>query len=169
MFRLTLKSIINASIYLLSFILNKFLHLFGKELSVSSQNTVNQFVLFCFVGVSNTLVYYVCYIFLFFAGVNYIVANIVGFTFGVFNSFYLNNKYVFKQKDRYIRFILQQFIRTYASYFFSGIILSNIILFYCTNHIGLSEIVSPLICLLFTIPTNFVLNKYWAYRITSKA
>lgn len=165
MIKIIINRFINYVIYLCDFILVSFFNMLGKDFPVSLKNTVNQFVRFGFVGVSNTVIYYVCYVFLLYLGLNYIISNIISFSIGVLNSYLLNNKYVFKTRtdlSKYFRY--RVFVKTYISYFFSGVILSNLILFYCVNILHLSEIVSPLICLLITVPTNFVLNKYWSYK-----
>lgn len=165
MIKIVINRLVNFVIYICDLILVFLFNILGKELPVSLRNTVNQFVRFGFVGVSNTVIYYVCYVFLLFLGVNYIISNIISFSVGVLNSYLLNNKYVFKSQNELSKSLRYRvFAKTYISYFFSGVILSNLILFYCVNNLHLSEVVSPLICLLITVPTNFVLNKYWSYK-----
>ena len=136
-----------------------------KRTSLRTQNTIRQFILFGLVGFVNTIVHYVCYIVLLLTGVHYILSNIIAFSVGVISAYFFNHKYVFNQCIAQSRkFFLTAFLKTYLSYFFTGVILSNIILFYCVNIIGLSEIISPLVCLIFTVPINFTLNKYWSFR-----
>ena len=93
---------------------------------------------------------------------HYTPANIIGFTVSVFNSYYWNNKYVFKDEGG--RVWWKTFIKTYISYAGTGIILSNILLYLWIDVLGISKVVAPLINLIITVPINFVVNKFWAYR-----
>lgn len=46
----------------------------------------------------------------------------------------------------------------------TGLVLNNILLIVWVDIFKLNEALGPLINLLITIPLNFLLNKYWAYR-----
>lgn len=121
-----------------------------------------QFVKFGIVGVLNNLISYGTYLALWFLGVHYMIANIIGFSVSVFNSYYWNNKYVFSSDKK--RVWWKTFFKTYISYAGTGIILSNILLFLWVDKIGISAIISPIINLIITVPINFVVNKFWAYK-----
>lgn len=121
-----------------------------------------QFVKFGIVGLINNAVSCVVYLFLIWIGVHYTPANIVGFTVGVFNSYYWNNKYVFNDKRG--RAWWKTIIRTYLSYAGTGIVLSNILLYIWIENMGISELIAPFINLIITAPVNFVANKLWAYK-----
>lgn len=94
---------------------------------------------------------------------NYLLASILGFAVSVLNSYYWNNKYVFKeQKER--RTWWQTLIKTFLSYAGTGLVLSNILLIAWVEWLEISEVIAPLLNLLITVPVNFVINKYWAYK-----
>lgn len=121
-----------------------------------------QFIKFGMVGVLNNLICYVTYLILVSLGVHYTSANIIGFSVSVFNSYYWNNKYVFITEKK--RIWWKTFIRTYISYAGTGIVLSNILLILWIEILHVSEIIAPILNLLFTIPINYLVNKLWAYK-----
>lgn len=141
---------------ILKFILQK---KYTKELSES----LLQFVKFGFVGLSNTVISYVVYILLIFFNVHYLIASMLGFVISVINSFYWNNKYVFKDKN-HNRSLVTAFIKTFISYAGTGLLLANILLFIWIDLVHASEVIAPIINLFITIPLNFLLNKLWAFR-----
>lgn len=123
-----------------------------------------QFVQFCVVGLSNTLISYLIYAAFVLLGWNYILGSIVGFVVSVTNSFYWNNKYVFKQENGKHRSILASYVKTFLSYAATGLILANILLVIWVEVLHLPELLGPIVSLLVTIPLNFILNKLWAFR-----
>ena len=123
-----------------------------------------QFVQFCVVGLSNTLISYLIYAVFVLLGWNYILGSIVGFVVSVTNSFYWNNKYVFKQENGKRRSILASYIKTFLSYAATGLVLANILLVIWVEVLHLPELLGPIVSLLVTIPLNFILNKLWAFR-----
>ena len=123
-----------------------------------------QFVQFCVVGLSNTLISYLIYAAFVLLGWNYILGSIVGFVVSVTNSFYWNNKYVFKQENGKRRSILASYIKTFLSYAATGLVLANILLVIWVEVLHLPELLGPIVSLLVTIPLNFILNKLWAFR-----
>ena len=123
-----------------------------------------QFVQFCVVGLSNTLISYLIYAVFVLLGWNYILGSIVGFVVSVTNSFYWNNKYVFKQENGKHRSILASYVKTFLSYAATGLVLANILLVIWVEVLHLPELLGPIVSLLVTIPLNFILNKLWAFR-----
>lgn len=122
---------------------------------------VNQFTKFGLVGVSNTVISLaIYYTFVFVNPALYIVGNTVGFVVSVFNSYFWNNKYVFKKSEQgHLKTILKTFV-AYGSTFALGTIL----LFVMVEILGISQYLAPMINLLVTIPLNFVINKFWAFK-----
>ena len=59
-------------------------------------------------------------------------------------------------------------VKTYMSYAFSGLILTNILLFLWNNILSLPEFVGPILNLIITTPINFLLNKLWAFKANGK-
>ena len=122
-----------------------------------------QFIQFGIVGLSNTLISYVTYCILVFFHANYLFASIIGFIVSVANAFYWNNKYVFKDATGR-RSLLSSFIKTVSAYAGTGLILSNILLIIWVELFHMNELIAPIINLLITIPLNFILNKFWAFK-----
>ena len=138
----------------------------GKERDDASWLSFLQFVKFGIVGVTNSAISYFVYLILIRLGMHYTPANIIGFTVSVLNSFYWNNKYVFEPDAA--RIWWKTLLKTYISYAGTGIVLSNILLYLWIDVIGINAVVAPLINLLITVPINFFVNKFWAYRKTDQ-
>lgn len=120
-----------------------------------------QFVKFGIVGISNTLIsLLIYYIFIFINMDLYIIGSIVGFFVSVLNSYYWNNRYVFKAEERnHVKTIF----KTYVSYGISAV-LSIVLLVFLVEVCNISEIIAPIINLAITVPLNFLMNKYWAFK-----
>ena len=119
-----------------------------------------QFIKFGLVGLSNTAISMSLYYALVYLGVNYLVANLIGFMISVLNSYYWNNRYVFnKTEEGHLKPIL----KTYMAYG-STLLLSTFLLYMMVQQLGISQWIAPLLNLAITIPINFLINKLWAFR-----
>ncbi len=125
---------------------------------------IKQFIKFGIVGMSNTAISYIIYAVLVKLHVNYLIASVLGFVISVINSYYWNNKYVFKEAENEQRIWWKVLLKTFVSYSGTGLVLSNILLVIWIEWIGISEIIAPLINLFITVPLNFIINKFWAYQ-----
>lgn len=123
-----------------------------------------QFVKFCVVGLSNFIISYVVYAVAILLGAHWMVGSVLGFIISVLNSFYWNNKYVFKTEGGEQRSWWKALIKTYVSYAFSGLLLANALLYLWNDVLMIPELWGPVINLLVTTPINFVINKLWAFR-----
>jgi len=141
--------------------MKKLLNKLGIEDMPSFWKLLKQFIKFGIVGVSNTLIHLAIYYSLLFLGLHHILANIIAFMISVLNAYYWNNKYVFKQEGKSSS--LSKLTKVYASYGFT-LILSTGLLFLMVDIIGISRYIAPIINLAITVPTNFILNKYWVFR-----
>lgn len=94
------------------------------------------------------------------------IANLIGFIVGVLNSYYWNNKYVFTLEKDENRNTLKTFIKTFIAYASTGILLNGALLILWVNVLHISQYIGPIINLIITIPLNYVINKYWAYKKT---
>lgn len=135
---------------------------FKINMPVEKWKSLLQFIKFGLVGVLNNLICYVTYVILAMLGMHYILANIISFSVSVINSYYWNNKYVFIAEGK--RAWWKTFIKTYISYAGTGIVLSNILLILWIEILGISELVGPLLNLMLTVPINYLVNKFWAYK-----
>lgn len=147
-----------------------------------------QFLKYCVVGASNTLINQGIYIVIIFFRGNYLFASLMGFVISVLNAYYWSNKYVFKeQKDRKKRVWWKVLLKTYMAYA-GGFVLNALLLILWIDVIKISRFMSPLagmlakwglsgcnvgflgetfasvLNLVIIIPLNYVLNKYWAYK-----
>ncbi len=153
-------------------ILKMLFELMGKNLSDEVFTDFMQFVKFGIVGLSNTVIAYVLYVmslaafrrFGLLSGVDYIIASVIAFILSVLWSFYWNNKMVFQLKDGQQRCVWKALIKTYVSYSFSGLFVNNILLVFWVQICHISELIAPIINLLVSVPINFVMNKFWAFR-----
>lgn len=154
-----------------------------------------QFIKFCIVGLSNTLICEGIYVVLLFFGVHYLAANIIGNLISILNAYYWSNKYVFKAEAGEQRVWWKVLLKTYATYGFSMVLSAVLLVFWleivkleqymgpvlsllgnwgilgALSKVGivleaklLSEILAAAINLIITIPLNYVINKYWAFR-----
>lgn len=154
-----------------------------------------QFIKFCIVGLSNTIICEGIYVVLLFLGVHYLAANIIGNLISILNAYYWSNKYVFKAEEGEKRVWWKVLLKTYATYGFSMLLSAGLLVFWLEivqleqfmgpvltllanlgvldllSSVGivleakiLAEILAAMINLIITIPLNYVINKYWAYR-----
>ncbi|MCL2181935.1 MAG: GtrA family protein [Chitinispirillia bacterium] len=126
--------------------------------------TIAQFFKFCVVGLSNTLISYAVYALLVYLGAHYIIANVAGFIIGVANSFFWSHKFVFKDETGGRRNLLHALLKAYASYAFSGFVVSSVLLYVFIDAFGASEYIAPFLLLPVTVPLNYILNKKWAFK-----
>ena len=160
----------------------------------SKGSSLLQFIKFGLVGVSNTAVNYIVYIIFYSLGVHYLIAQTLGFIISVLNAYYWGSRFVFKEdKTKEKRVWWKVLLKTYASYLL-GFLINTVLLWlwvdvldigqyfmfvgdwinWATGLIGsepkmydtvtISGIIGPIINIFVTVPINFVINKFWAYR-----
>lgn len=152
-----------------------------------------QIIKFGLVGVVNTFVSYITYSILFYFGVPPLICNIPAFIISVFVSFLLNSRFVFKkEEDKEERKWWQVLIKSYISYSFTGLFLAELLTALWLNVIHIEKYIvflipflaksginltavelagylAPIMNLVVSVPINFILNKFWAYRQKDKA
>lgn len=128
---------------------------------------LSQFFKFGLVGVLNTALTYAVFFILVKINVHYQIANAIGFVIGVLNSYYWNNRYVFTTKEGEERNHIKALLKTFAAYGITGLVLQSLFLWLFVEHFGINSLIAQLISLCITVPTNFVLNKYWSFKIKS--
>lgn len=147
-----------------------------------------QFIKFGLVGVSNTLICEGIYAVLLYFKMHYLLANLIGFAISVLNAYYWNNKFVFKeQEDKAPRVWWKTLGKTYLAYL-GGYITNALLLILWMDivrierfmtapaawfaSIGfenfdatfLAGVLAAFINLVLTVPMNYLINKYWAFR-----
>ncbi len=143
-----------------------------KEYTDGIHDATLQFVKFGIVGVSNTVVSYVIYVGTLlglqkaglFPKVDYQIATFVAFVLSVLWSFYWNNKMVFVVEEGQSRNMWKTLLKTYVSYSFTGLFLNWLLGFFWVDIVGISKMLSPIINLLVSVPINFLINKFWAFK-----
>ena len=153
-------------------VLSALWRLTGRELSEEMLAAFLQFVRFGIVGVSNTVIAYITYagsllaIRAVFGSVkmDYLAAQVVSFILSVLWSFYWNNKMVFTLEEGQHRSLGKALVKTYISYSFTGLFLNSLLLYVWVQVLGISEFIAPIINLIVSVPVNFIINKYWAFR-----
>lgn len=143
----------------------------------------------------NYLVFEICRLVF---GLDIVVSNTLGFLISVLNAYFWGSRFVFKEdKTKEKRVWWRVLLKTYASYALGFVINTVLLLFWIDlvnvgqyfsfvgNFIGwcsgffaflpsglseekLSDLIAPILNMFVTIPINFILNKFWAYRQKSK-
>ena len=148
------------------------LKIFHKENDQAKVESLSQFVRFGIVGLSNTLISYLIYagtLLIFkhngaFPHADYLISQTVAFVLSVLWSFLWNNKFVFSLNEGEHRSIIKSLLKTYVSYSFTGLFLNSILLVLWTKYFHISEFVSPILNMIISVPLNFLINKYWAFK-----
>lgn len=152
---------------ILVFIAYRVLHL---KLRDETWGKLIQFVKFGIVGASNTVISYILNVLVLLAlsswkvSWDFVAANIVSFVLSVLWSFYWNNRFVFTVEEGKQRKVGKAMLKTFISYGFTGIILNNLLSWLWINIFGISKYIAPLINLIISVPLNFIINKFWAFK-----
>lgn len=128
-----------------------------------------QFIKFGTVGAINTVLSYAIT-----NGAYYLlhlheqISNIIAFVITVFISFMLNGRFVFTE-NKEERSFWKSLLKVYASYSITGVFLTAILLYIEEELLGIPHYIATLMNLVVTIPLNFILNKFWAYKEKGKS
>lgn len=132
------------------------------------KESIFEFIKFGTVGAINTVLSYVI------TNTSYYllhlheqISNIIAFVITVFISFMLNGKFVFTEEKENRNF-WKTLLKVYASYSVTGVFLTAILLYLEERLLGIPHYIATLMNMVVTIPINFILNKYWAYREKKK-
>lgn len=137
-----------------------------------SDKTLKQFWRFSLVGLSSTVVSYGIYAIVLRAfqitgstfEYSYLVASVTAFVLSVLWSYAMNSAFAFK-KERTFRTMIPEIVKCYMSYGITGLVVANIILYILVSMAGLSPYISFFLVLIVTVPMNFILNKFWTYKL----
>lgn len=120
---------------------------------------MKKFIKFGLVGVLNTLITIIIFNLLRAAGIDMIKANIIGFIFGMINSYFWNNIWVFKSNSKDIATIFKFIV---VNLIVMGI--NTVILILLVENIGINEIIAQVVALTITTAINFIGNKVWTFN-----
>ena len=133
--------------------------LFGKLVSFISYMTKlpEQFVTFLFVGVLNTLVGYLLYVFFVWVGCNYIFAPLFSTILGVLFNFKTIGVIVFKSHNNRL---LGKFFGVYGMVY-----VCNVLGLKCLDKVGVTNMyIAGAILVLPLALLGFYLNKKWVFK-----
>lgn len=115
---------------------------------------------FVCVGILNTLLNWIIFIFLNDKGVYYIISNIIAYTIATVHSYLWNYMWVFKykgsnQKETASKFVILNLM---------GLSINTLIMFILVDKINISKIVAIIITTAIVMVFNYILNKIWVFR-----
>ena len=118
-----------------------------------------KFIKFNAVGILNTAIDFVIFTVLVKLGLDAYVSQVISYSAGVLNSYIWNSRWTFKEKGvtarRVVLFIVVNLVSLGIS---TGVIAL------CTQQFGLSEILSKVISLPFSIGVNFLGNRLFVFK-----
>ncbi|SFF32185.1 Putative flippase GtrA (transmembrane translocase of bactoprenol-linked glucose) [Paenibacillus catalpae] len=127
---------------------------------------LKQFVLFNMIGLLNTLVDFIAYGILVWAGLYVLPAQVISYSAGMVNSYVLNSLFTFKgdakqasglkaDSGRATRFVMLN----------AGVLgVSMILLYVLTEAAGLGPLLAKLLATGVTVVLNFAGSKWWVFR-----
>lgn len=153
-----------------------------------------QFIKFGMIGVLNTIVSYVIYAatIAIMGTEYYILGNVLGFIISVLHAYVWQTLLVFKEEETGEKRVWWQvLIKTYIAYSFTGLVLNNLLLVFWIDVVHIENIMdwpvslaanfglsftnkematylAPFFNMFVSIPLNFIINKFWAYRQKAK-
>lgn len=155
---------------------------------MKQKESIWQFLKFALVGVSNVIVSEGVYAVLIFFRMHYLPASFIGFSLSVLNAYYWSSRYVFQEREGGEKRVWWKVLgKTYIAYLW-GYLVSAVLLVFWIDIVKIGRFLEPLgewfagrgiekldaqflgnllaagLNLLLTVPMNFVINKYWAYR-----
>ena len=149
------------------------------------RNRMLQFVEFALVGVLNAVISWSVYALCIRLGLHYIPATAIGFSVSMVNATFWNRRVVFK-KDKQSWW--KSFVKTYIAYSVTALFLNGLLLHLWLDVLDAGKYFTPAYHWLFrkgirlessrrlaeysmpffnyciTVPLNFFLNKFWAFR-----
>lgn len=127
--------------------------------------SLSQFLKFGIVGAVNTILSYMitntCYYGL---HLHEQLCNLISFLITVLISYLLNSRFVFRQQTEERPPWYMALAKVYASYALTELVLMGILLFIQERLLGIPHFIATFLNLCITVPLNFILNKFWAYR-----
>ena len=137
----------------------------GANSSAERKTLIIQFVKFGLVGLSNTLVSWICYYLILWIDDDlYLLGSVVGAVVSIANAFFWNDRFVFKGTENDWRSKLKRLGKTYVSYGGTSL-LSVLLLWTEVSFFRVNRAIAPIVNLLITIPLNFLINRFWTFKV----
>lgn len=115
---------------------------------------------FGFVGVINTLITMTIYNLLVALGVNYLIANVIGYGFGTINSYILNNNWVFKMKSNKIGTFIK-----FLSVNILSLVINSAVLYSMVSILDFNKSIAQVGAIGSGMIVNYLANKFWTFNI----
>jgi putative flippase GtrA len=121
---------------------------------------VLQFLKFAVVGVLNSAIHYLIFLFLYSVlGTQYLLASIIGYVAGMVNSYVLNRRWTFKSRNRRLmtelsRFVVVNLVSLGANLGLLYLLVSNGLM---------APTWAQIVAIVGSTLVNFVLNKFWTF------
>ncbi len=128
--------------------------------SRNSDFDTRSFILFCVVGIVNTLINYFFFItFLVFFNFNYLAAGACGFLTGALSGFFLNRRWSFKSDVQLVRGLT-----TYLMIQMFCLLLHSVIQYLSISLLEVSQVFSQFPGIFITLFFNYNLSKRYIFR-----
>jgi len=124
-----------------------------------NNDIATQAVKFCIVGCINTLITLIIYNLCVWFGFHPIIGILAGYGCGIISSWNLNASWTFSKENKKGRIYFIKFLLIAICI----IIISMLLTFILYNIFGMNKHLIPFLVLLITVPTNFLLNKYFVF------
>ena len=145
----------------------KFTDLLPQKSCISKpekKSTIIQFIQFGLVGVSNTLVSWICYYIILWINEDwYMAGSIVGGIVSIANAFFWNDRFVFAGGKKDWKSKLKRLGKTYVSYGVTSL-FSVFFLWFEVTVLGVGKAIAPVINTCIMLPFNFLINKLWTFK-----
>ena len=132
-----------------------------------------QFIKFGLVGASNTAISYAIELLFYYVvltdpampdNLRVIITSVVQFVVSVTNSYIWNNRFVFKSGEKKgWAAHLRAYLKTVICYGLTGLVVSPALKVFLVDS-GVPFYLASPATLIVSIPLNFLLNKFWAFR-----
>lgn len=117
-----------------------------------------QFIKFCLVGASNTVISLIIYWILLKFNIDYLVASTISYLAGIINGYFFSSSFVFKNKHN-----LKQAIMFIAVYL-SSLLLNLLFLYVLVNYLHVTKFLAQVLVTGFNVIYNYLLNKVWTFK-----
>lgn len=117
------------------------------------KGNIREYATFLASGAINSALTYILYILLLNL-VSYKISYSIAYVSGIFISYYLNSRWVFKEPLSLVKFL--QYPAVYIVQYLLGIAT----LYVCVDVLGFSKWLAPLVVIAVTVPATFFLSRY---------
>lgn len=120
---------------------------------------MKKFLKFSLIGVLNTFITIISYIFLVKIGMHYLIANCFAYLIGVANSYYWNKNWVFESENKDLSLFLKFLIVNLIVLTFN-----TISLFILVDKFFINKFIAQFFSIGVGMIMNFFLNKLWVFN-----